>query len=178
MRLRNSGLKLFWFFGALLLVLSVITGCVEVEVRDATPAASAPDTFASPLPGEDKDHNLAILAVDFDPPLDYQQLIILRRSITLLVAVENRGTSTEREVAVRAKLSTPEDPDLLFSQGASVSSIAPGEIQVVRFAQFGRIPYHQIFRLEVAVDPVKGESDLADNSKAFDIEIRQDDSAP
>jgi len=178
MWLGNRGLKVFWLICALLLVLLAITGCVEVEVRDATPAASASEAFTSPLPGEDKEHNLAILAVDFDPPLDYQQLIILRRSITLLVAVENRGASTERDLAVRAQLSTPEDPDLVFSQGASISSIAPGEIQVVRFAQFGRIPYHQIFRLEVTVDPIDGESDLTDNSKAFDIEIRQDETEP
>jgi hypothetical protein len=178
MRLRNRGLKQSWLFGALLLVLVTITGCVEVEVRDAIPAAGAPEPFASPLLGEDEEHNLAILAVDFDPPLDYQQLIIRRRSIALLVAVENRGTSTERDVAVRAQLSTSEDPDLLLSQGASISSIAPGEIQVVRFAQFGRIPYHQIYRLEVAVDPIKGESDLGDNRKAFDIEIRQDEPDP
>jgi len=178
MRLRNRRLRLFWCLGALLLVLIALTGCVEVEVRDATPAAGAPELFDSPLPGEDKEHNLAILAVDFDPPLDYQQLIIKRRSIALLVAVENRGASTERDVAVRAQLSSPEDPDLLFSQGASISSIAPGEIQVVRFARFGQIPYHQFYRLEVTVDPVEGESDLIDNSKAFDIEIRQDESEP
>jgi hypothetical protein len=81
-------------------------------------------------------------------------------------------------VAVRAQLTTPEDPDLSFSQGASISSIAPGEIQVVRFARFGQIPYHQLYHLEVTVDPVDGESDLADNSKAFDIEIRKDETEP
>lgn len=178
MRLRNSGLKLSCITGALLLALIAIAGCVGVEVRDATPAVAVPDTFTSPLPGEDKEHNLAVLAVDFDPPLDYQQLIIRRRSIALLVAVENRGASTERDVAVRAQLSTPEDPDLLFSQGASIASIAPGEIQVVRFARLGQIPYHQIYRLEVTVDPVDGESTLGDNRKAFDIEIQQEDTGP
>ena len=72
-------------------------------------------------------------------PLDYQQLIIRRRAIDLLVAVENRGTSTERDVTVRARLSTPEDPELLLAQGAIIASIAPGEIQVVRFGQLGRL---------------------------------------
>lgn len=178
MRLGNHSVRLLGCFVALLLTLVAITGCVEVEVRDATPAAGPSDTLTSPLPGENKEHNMAILAVDFDPPLDYQQLIILRRSIALLVAVENRGPSTERDVAVRAQLSTPEDPDISFSQGASISSIAPGEIQVVRFAGFGQIPYYQIYRLEVAVDPVEGESYLLDNSKAFDIEIRKDETEP
>jgi hypothetical protein len=157
-----------------LLVLLALVGCVEVEVRDATPAAGASDASTEASLEGDGDHNLAILAVDFEPPLDYQQLIIRRRAIDLLVAVENRGTSTERDVTVRARLSTPEDPELLLAQGAIIASIAPGEIQVVRFGQLGRLPYHQLYHLEVLVEPVEGETNLGDNGKAFDIEIRQE----
>jgi len=116
---------------------------------------------------------LAVLTVEFDPPLDYQQLIFRRQSVTLLVAVENLGNTAERDVTVRAELSSPENPDLLLTQGASVASIAPGEIQVVHFSRLGEIPYHQAYHLEVMVDPVAGESELGDNRKAFDIQIHQ-----
>lgn len=171
MRRRKSNLTILWIVGALALIS--LTGCVEVKVVDTTPAAVTLEAFTSP-PSEEKTHNLSVLTVDFDPPLNYQQLIIRRQSVTLLVAVENTGRLTERDVTVRAELSTPQDPDLLLTRGASIASIAPGEIQIVRFAPLGDIPYHQIYHLEVIVDAVQGENNLGDNRKAFDIEIHQE----
>ncbi len=169
---RNSRLMVLGMTSMLFMALVTLTGCVEVQEVDTTATVSTPDAFASPL-SEVKYHNLAVLTVDFDPPLDYKQLILHRQSVTLLVAVENTGIHTQRDVTVRAELSTPEDSELLLTQGASVESIAPGEIQIVRFASLGEIPYHQIYHLEVIVDPVDGEGDLSDNLKAFDIQIHQ-----
>ena len=37
---------------------------------------------------------------------------------------------------------------------------------------------HQAYHLEVVVDPVPEESELGDNSRAFDIQIRQDETNP
>jgi hypothetical protein len=151
-----------------------MAGCAEVEVIDATPATSPPETFTSPLEEGSAEHNLSVLAVDFDPPLDYQHLILRRQSVTLLVAIENTGSHTERGVSVQVHLTSPEDPELLLTQGASMTSIAPGEIQIVPFARLGEIPYHQSYHLEVMVDALEGESTLADNRKAFDIQIHQE----
>ena len=169
---RNSRLMVLGMTGVLLMALVTLSGCVEVHEVDTAATASTPDVFTSPLPGVEY-HNLAVLTVDFDPPLDYQQLILHRQSVTLLVAVENTGSYTQRDVTVRAELSTLEDAEFLLTRGASVESIAPGEIQVVHFARLGEIPYHQVYHLEVIVDPVDGESDLGDNLKAFDIQIHQ-----
>jgi hypothetical protein len=163
-----------WIVGVLLLTLVTVAACDEVRVVDAPPESGIPEALVSPLPTGVKEHNLAVLTVEFDPPLNYQQLIFRRQSVTLLVAVENRGSSVEYDVTVRAELSTVEDPELLLTQGASVGSIAPGEIQVVRFARLGEIPYHQYYHLEVMADPVEGEDRLDDNRKAFDIEILQE----
>jgi hypothetical protein len=159
---------------ALLLVLLALTGCVEVQVVDTTPAIMAPEALTSPQPVSGAEHNLAVLAVDFDPPLDYQQLIARRQSVALLVAIENMGSSTERNVQIQAQLSSPENPDLLLTQEAAVSDIAPGELQIVRFAPLGEIPVLSIYRLEVTVVPADGEQDLSDNRKAFDIQIHRD----
>lgn len=159
--------------GTFVLVLAALVACVEVEVVDKTPVASTPDSFISPLAVGQGRRNLAVLAVEFDPPLSYQQLIIRRESVAVLVAVENTGTETERDITVRAQLSAPEDPSFAMTQGASLASLAPGEIQIVRFARLSEIPYHEIYYLEVAVDPVDGETDLSDNKRAFDIQIRQ-----
>lgn len=174
---RNGRSALPWI-GACILALVTLAGCAEVQVVDMTPAVSTPEAFDSPPSAQSERHNLAILAVDFDPPLDYQQLLLRRQSVALLVAVENTGTGTERNVIVRAQLSTPEDPDLLLSQETEAASIAPGQIQVVRFTRLGEIPYHHAYRLEVMVDPVAGEDSLDDNRKAFDIQIHQNESEP
>lgn len=167
-----------WIASVLMLALVALTSCVKIEVVNATPAASTPQPFASASAPESQQHNLAILAVDFSPPLNYQQLIVRPQSVELLVAIENTGHSTERNVTARAELSTPEDPELFLTQGASMASIAPGEVQVVRFGHLGEIPYHQKYRLEVMVDPVDGESELGNNRKAFDIQIQQELGTP
>jgi len=169
---RTGKWMLLWSASTFALLLVTLSACAEVKVVDKTPVASTPDLFTSPLTAGVR-HNLAVLAVDFDPPLSYQQLIIRRKSVALLVAVENTGSETERNVTVRAQLSSPEDADLILTQGASVASIAPGEIQIVRFARLGEIPYHQAYSLEVSVAPVDGEIDLRDNSKAYDIQIER-----
>ena len=173
MRPRNRRLKLPWITGALL-ILAMLAGCAEVEVVDKTPAASTPELLTSPLAEDDGKHNLAVMAVDFDPPLSYKQLIIRRQAIALLVVVENTGTETEQDVAVQARLSAPADPEFVLTQDASVASIAPGEVQIVRFDGLDKIPYHPAYYLEVVVVPVDGEIELSDNSKAFDIQIRSE----
>lgn len=184
MRPGNGKGVVLWFGIGLMLALVTLTGCVRVEVIDTTPVASTPNSPTTPSPGVSPsaggggDHNLAVLTVDFDPPLDYQQLIMQRQSVALLVTIENTGSNIERNLTVRAQLSTPEDADLFLTQGASIASIAPGTVQAVRFSRFGELPYHQTYHLEVMVDPVDGERDLSDNRKAFDIQIHQDRSSP
>jgi hypothetical protein len=161
---------------AVLLLLSVLSlvGCVDVRIVDRESGVSTPDTLTNPIPPGDGTHNLAVLAVDFDPPLTYQQLLIRPQSVELLVAIENTGKVTERDVTVRAQLSTPQDPDGLLTQGASVASIAPGEIQIVRFSRLSEIPFHETYILEVVVEPVVGETDLTDNTRAFELQIHRE----
>jgi hypothetical protein len=171
---RNSGSRFARILGALILTSLVLSACAEVNVVDITPDANTHNVFVSPPAADTSRHDLAILAVDFDPPLDYKQLILRQRSVALLVAIENMGTSREREVTVRAQLSTPEGEDLLLTQEVQVGGIAPGEIQIVRFEGLGNIPYHEAYTLEVTVDTVDGEVNGGNNHKAFDIEIHRE----
>ena len=159
--------------GILLSILVLLSGCVEVQVVEPAPS-DTPDLIVSPLPSGEGDHDLAVMAAVLDPPLQYQQLILRRQSVTLLVAIENRGASTERNVTVRASLTSPRDPKLNLSQEANVVSIAPGEIQIVRFARLQEIPYTTAYRLEVSVDPVAGELDLSDNGKVYDVRLSRE----
>jgi hypothetical protein len=171
---RNAKLMLPWVLGILALNLIGLVSCAEVKVVDKTPVVDATELFTSPLKPEDGNHDLAVLAVEFDPPLSYKRLIIRRQALALLAVVENTGTETERNATVRAELTSPDDPGFVLAHEASVESIAPGEIQIVRFARLGEIPYHQTYHLEVSIDPVEGELDLGDNQKAFDIQIDED----
>jgi hypothetical protein len=170
---RNGKTMLPWLVVALASILVGLGGCAEVEVVDSTPAAASPDLFGSPLPAGQEKHDLAVMAADVDPPLNYQQLILHRQSVALLVVIENMGSGTERGITVQAQLTSPEDPSLSLTREARVTSIAPGEIQIVRFSRLGEIPYRQTYRLEVTVVPLPGETDVVNNRKAFDIQIHQ-----
>jgi hypothetical protein len=119
-----------------------------------------------------------VAAVDFDPPLNYQQLIIQSRSVALLVAVENSGDSIEHDVIVRLQLTSPDEAGLFQTRETSLAEIAPGEVRVVRFAHLGEIPHHQTYHLEVMIEPLDGESRYADNLRAFDIQVHQGQSDP
>ncbi len=163
-----------WIVAVLVLILVGLGGCAEVTVVDTTPPADSAETLASPIAADPSRHDLAILGLDFDPPLDYQQLILRKQSIALLVVIENAGTATERDLVVEAQLTTPEDKDLMLTRQATVTSIAPGEIQIVQFDPLTKIPYHTTFYLEVSIVPAEGESDTTNNQKAFEILIQRD----
>jgi hypothetical protein len=161
-------------FAAALVLVSVLTmACADVEVVDTTPAPDVGGAFISPLPAGGPRHDLAVMAVEFDPALNYQQLILRRKSVSLLVVVENTGTASEHDVVVRAELTSPQDAKLAIIQEAGVERIAPGEIRIVRFGQLGEIPIRDVYHLEVAVVPVAGETALGNNRKAFDVQIHR-----
>lgn len=133
--------------------------------RSLAPAAQAATDMAT---GEA--HDLAVTAIDFDPawkggnsfPSD---------NITLLVAVENRGGEVERDVVVGSTLYGWPDMDVLATSEASIKAIAPGESQVVRFSSFSSIPLRSAFTLKVQVQPVMGETAMANNSRAYKLEV-------
>ncbi len=162
--------RIFWGVVLAALLMS-LAGCAEVRVVDSTPGAGLSAAPAGLLPKASAEHNLALVTVDFDPPLDAAHAAKIRQSLTLLVAVENTGSASEKKLTVRARLSSLDDLQFLVEQSAGVAGIAPGEIQVVRFPPLKDVPLYRSYRLELSVDGVAGERNLADNQKAFDIQI-------
>ena len=59
----------------------------------------------------------------------------------------------------------------LYKQGL-IDIIAPGEIKIVQFRDTD-IPFSDEYELQVSVDPVVGETRLADNHKMYDLLITQ-----
>jgi len=155
-----------------LMVLSVVglSGCIQIQVIDRTPV---PEPVKETSKQQVQEHDLAVLAIDFDPPLDYDKIIERKKSgegITLLVAVENAGMVTENNVTVQIKLSKDQDKTSFVEQSGSISSIAPGEIKIIRFKD-NDIPLSYEYHLQVNVVPVTGETRLINNQKNYDFLI-------
>lgn len=154
---------------AVIVVLS-LTGCIKVEVIDHQEETDIDTATSSPITPDD--HDLTILAVDFDPPLDdYEQLINNPDGMTLLIAVENTGLSTEADVLIEVQLSADEGETIIVERSAEIASIAPGETQVIRFTQISSLPYRPAYQLSVQTVAVPGETNLANNSRVYDLHL-------
>lgn len=157
-------------FGIILMLSAMwASGCVSIQVIDRTPSGIE----LTPALEQDEEHDLAVLAVDFDPPLVYEEIMARREKgegITLLVAVENRGTKTEKDVTVGVELSKDKGKSIFLHQEAKLDSIAPGEIKIVHFKDT-EIPFSYEYVLRMTVMPVVGETHLVDNEKAYDLVI-------
>jgi hypothetical protein len=153
---------------SLLVLASLLASCTpSLEVVPDHNAPLAPVSTVAP-----QQHDLAIVAVDFDPPLDLTQ-IRDHGGVTLVVAVENRGQSAETDVRINAYLQDPDDHLRELSREAvMLGQLNAGALRVVRFAQVSDLPFRERYRLVVSAEAVAGESVITNNSLSYDIVIR------
>ena len=157
----------------LILATIALSGCIQIQIIDRTPVVLQP-TVDVPK-HQVAEHDLAVLAVDFDPSLEYDKIIERKKQgegITLLVAVENTGINTEHNVNVQIKLSKEQDKTAFLEQLGTIQAIAPGEIKIIHFKDTD-IPFSYEYHLSVQVQPVVGETRLLDNQKSYDLLITQ-----
>jgi hypothetical protein len=160
-------------FVVLALSTTLLGGCIQIQVIDQTPPS--PDPAAGHAGGQADEHDVAVLAVDFDPPLEYDEVMAQKdrgEGLTLLVAVENQGCTVESEVTVEVELckdgaATP----FLYKQGV-IDAIAPGEIKIVHFGDT-EVPFSYEYQLQVRVVPLRDERRLDNNQKSYDLLITQ-----
>lgn len=114
-------------------------------------------------------HDVAVISLDFDPPLRVLQIDQARSSAALLAAIDNKGTYTEQQLAVTVSLRSTPDDELLAQQREVVASLAPGQATIVRFSGFTSIPARSGYVLTVMVEPVPGEQNLANNTKTVPL---------
>jgi hypothetical protein len=159
--------------------LITLTGCTgALEVTDTTERQKSETPISgSILVAEPTivtpEHNVGVVGIDFDPSLEYQE-IVKRGSLTLLVAVENRGLEPENMVEVHARLfvATSSISDTFSVEGTrTIDQISPGEVTIVDFEGLSHIPIRSQYKLEVSVEPIAGESVLSDNVRNFDISV-------
>jgi hypothetical protein len=160
-------------FFVLLLTVVLASGCGSVEVVDRSSSALNDGMVQGHQTVEE--HDLAVLAVDFDPPLNYEDIMASKsrgEGITLLVAVENTGIRTEQNVQVRARLSERASADVYVDKQGTIETIAPGEIKIVHLNN-ADIPFSFEYTLEISVSPVEGEKRTGDNFKTYDLLVTE-----
>jgi hypothetical protein len=142
-------------------------GC-QSSIEVVTPAVTPVSPAVTTVP---QAHAVAIVGVDFDPALNYSQ-IAANGGVTLLVAVENEGLATESNVELKVRLLDTVDaarPQELLNETVVIRSLLPHEVRVVRFDQVTDLPVREQYKLVAELSPVKGEYELSDNSRSFDI---------
>lgn len=169
---QSGGIRCIRLITVLMVLASLsLAGCAQIEIVDRAPVSlDVPSLNKVKTPVAVDEHDLAILAIDFDPSLDYEQIMVKGEEATLLVAVENVGLQTETDVKVKALLSTEDDTPIL-EKTSYLDAIAPGQIKIARFKGISRIPYKSAYRLKVWVLPVPGEVGTANNQKSYDLYI-------
>jgi hypothetical protein len=153
------------------LVASVtLIGC-QPSIEVVQPLSPLPPPTVAP-----DERGLAIMGVDFDPPLEAGQ-ILAGGGVTLLVALENQGRRTEPVAWVTARLYDPADAAAtdLARETITVRSLTPGELRVVRFTQVNDLPVRARYKLAVEVSPLPGETQLDDNLRTYDILVHAQD---
>ena len=167
---RRRKMRCIGFVAVMMLASLSLAGCAEVTGVDRAPAA-----FDTLSPSKTKtfvdEHDVAVLAIDFDPSLEYEQILAKGEQATLLVAVENLGLQTEAEVIVKVQLSANEDSIPILEKTCCIDTVAPGQIRIARFRGISRIPYRSAYRLKVWVPPIPGEIGIANNQRTYDLHI-------
>lgn len=154
----------------LLVWIGIVGGCTSVKVVPVTNGV-APGTAAgvAEQAGGPR-HDLAVISLDFDPPLRVLQVERVASDLSLLVAIDNKGTFTERKVAVVAELRSQGD-ELLARQQKEVESIAPGQATVVKLSGFGKLPARPGYVVSVRVEAVAGEANLDNNATTLPLQL-------
>ena len=170
---QRGEMRCIWLVTVIMMLTSLsLAGCAGVEIVDRAPVSFDTLSLSKARTPVDE-HDLAVLAIDFDPSLGYRQITVRGEQATLLVAVENIGLQTEADVEVKARLSAYDDDTPILEKTCHIDTIAPGQIKIARFKDISRIPYRQAYRLKVWVLPVLGEIGVANNQKSYDLYINK-----
>jgi virulence-associated protein VagC len=87
-------------------------------------------------------------------------------STELAFQVTVQDTGNSQEVRIPVKLTIPKTPNPIVKTGI-IDVINPGETKVVTFANIGQPPFGVKTEVKVTVEPVKGESNLTNNSATY-----------
>lgn len=168
------GLAVLTFLFVLVAVI-LLAGCsVSVEEpRLATEKEqrTALSTSAAPLP----QYDVAISAVDFDPPLRGEALLTVQQPVKLVAAIENKGAMQLSKLTVEARV-TDRRGDVSLQDRVSLDKLSPGETRVVEFGRSSplvSLPHSSSFRVTVSVDSPQLNPVLPRPSKELIVRVSE-----
>jgi len=123
------------------------------------------------IPSAGEWHDIAIISLDTDPPLRWVHSLAEAERVALVAAVDNRGNQRETHLLVTATLRTWGSEEILLRRTQVIDELAPGEAQVVRFSGIWGVPLRARYLLTVAVQPVAGEVNTANNERSISITL-------
>lgn len=140
---------------ATLLAISLLMGGCELVVEEPQVSSSGKmrppvSTLATELPLYD----VAVSAIDFDPPLKQETLAGFNKSVKLLAAVENKGTMPLTNLSVEARI-TSQRGEFSANDRVRLEKVAPGETRVVEFGGMvptTTLPRSPSYKIRVTVD--------------------------
>ena len=159
--------------GLTLLAYLATAGCGSISVSDNAPATPIPAPPSSQLSDSlttHPRHDLAVLAVDFDPALDTERLAN-HEPVSLLVGISNQGTSRETNVLVTADLWSGDGSTRLLHTERRLASLAAGNVMALRLQNSETPAILTHYRLTVKITPVDGETNTSNNTRNLDIEV-------
>lgn len=115
-------------------------------------------------------HDVAVLSVDFDPPLG--SVAGSGRQRALLAVVDNRGTESQAKLLVEAEVVRTSDGVALGKLVEPITTLTPGEVRVVRFERIGqsaKVEPSQQTTVVVRVRPTTGDG-FPDDSKSLVVD--------
>lgn len=159
----------------LLLALALVaTGCdLIVEephgARNDDSQRSAMSTAVADLP----DYDVAVSAIDFDPPLKRETLLNTQKGVKLLAAVENKGTMPLTLLMVEARV-TSQKGEFSVQDRVPVDRLSPGETKVVEFesvAPVQMLPKSPSYRVTVTVSSQQSNVTLRTASREVIVRV-------
>lgn len=166
------GPAVVFFLSALAVILTA--GCiVSIEESNKTGDGGkrqAESVAAAPLPSFD----VAISAVDFDPPLSRDVPFDAQHHVKLMAAVENKGTMQLSKLVVVARLASQRG-DFSTQDRVNVDSLSPGETRVVEFDAVAppadALPRSRSFSIKVSVEGPQLDSSLPKPTRELVVRV-------
>ncbi len=160
----------------LLLVLAfTLSGC-ELTIESPRKAPNdaqraALSTGIAQLP----DYDVAVSAIDFDPPLNRETVLNSQRPIKLLAAVENKGTMPATGLTVEARI-TSQKGEFTAQDRAQIERLSPGETRLVEFVGVAPVPVNTLprspsYQIRVTVSGKQLDGNTSNNTREVIVRV-------
>jgi hypothetical protein len=162
--------------GATIFTSVLVTGCsatAQAGLPLATPALTPAKAVNNPTLTPADTHDVRIISLHLEPAINNNGTVDTLENRTLLVAIDNNGNKAESNISVALAVKSDSDKESLISQTQNITTLAPGEVKVLKFGGLSTLPSRPAYKLIVDTVAVPGEVKTADNSKTLELIIKK-----